>query len=147
MEKLVIKMRFDFCVLVCPCILGAKTSKHMCEMFENICAQGSVRRSLSGLEFYRLRKDLYQKCHEYSFQGQIETGTPCCSAGSPCSVLGISAHLIPYQPVCTWRIAPWCSATKEHEAGNVFGAEANILSVIDVATLPLSIANFLLQGF
>ena len=45
------------------------------------------------------------------------------------------------------RIAPWCSATKEHEAGNVFGAEANILSVIDVATLPLSIANFLLQGF
>ena len=63
------------------------------------CLKKNARKVKSGLEFYRLRKELCQKCHEYSFQGQIETGTPCCSTGPPGSVLGISAHLIPYEPV------------------------------------------------
>ena len=86
-------MRFYFLRAVFPCVLGAKTSKrHVGNVWT------SLRARLSSSEFYRLSKDLYQKCHEYSFQGRIETGNSYWSAGPPGSVLCMSADLIPYEP-------------------------------------------------
>ena len=77
---------------------GENLKTRVGNVWTSLRARLSSSEFASGLKFYRLRKDLYQKCHAYSFQGQIETGNSYCSAGPPGSVLCISADLIPYEP-------------------------------------------------